>query len=252
MKKLYTLLAAALLAGTATAQKFSVTWNGAEVKNGETVTLEAEEDDVFGDGTFVFVEAKSNPVGKEGLLFNNLSGSGLQATIEANVTEADLTGYALALCGGGQCQNAQNGTVTKQLDTEKGLLPGIDKDHIPFQYDVQFPEQGVYGTVKTKVDISAGGETLSFFVNFVYSEGASVTAATANSYFRLIDGGVNYSFATSAPRKLSVYSVDGKLLQNAQLSQRGTIHFNALPAGVYVLEVKEKGRKAFSKKVYIY
>lgn len=255
MKKLYTFLAAALMMGAAHAQKFTVTWNGTEVTEGETINIEAEEED-YGTPDFpmIFVEAKSNPTNTSGLLFNNKTNAGLQAAIKASVLEANLTGYSLQLCCGGNCLGDldKDGVIEKELNTEKGLLPGTDKDHIPFQYDVVFPEQGTYGTVKTKVEITAAGQTLNFFVNFVYSEGASVNAATANSYFRPFDGGVSYSFANANPRKLSIYSADGKLLQNAQLAQRGTFRYNKLPAGIYVLEVKEKGRKAFSRKVYIY
>lgn len=252
MKKLYTFLAAALMMGAAHAQKFTVTWNGTEVAEGETVNIEAEEED-FGTPDFpmIFVEAKSNPTPTTGLLFNNLTGTGMQAAIKATVLEANLTGYSLQMCCGGNCMTARNGVIEKELNTES-LNFGTDKDHIPFQYDVMFPEQGTYGTVKTKVEITAAGQTLNFFVNFVYSEGASVSAAMANSYFRPFDGGVSYSFANANPRKLSIYSADGKLLQNAQLAQRGTFRYNKLPAGIYVLEVKEKGRKAFSRKVYIY
>lgn len=252
MKKLYTFLAAALMMGAAHAQKFTVTWNGTEVTEGETVNIEAEEED-FGTPDFpmIFVEAKSNPTVTSGLLFNNKTNAGLQAAIKASVLEANLTGYSLQMCCGGNCMAARDGVIEKDLNTES-LNFGMDKDHIPFQYDVMFPEQGTYGTVKTKVEITAAGQTLNFFVNFVYSEGASVNAATANSYFRPFDGGVSYSFANANPRKLSIYSADGKLLQNAQLAQRGTFRYNKLPAGIYVLEVKEKGRKAFSRKVYIY
>lgn len=252
MKKLYTFLAAALMMGAANAQKFTVTWNGTEVTEGETVNIEAEEED-WGTPDFpmIFVEAKSNPTPTTGLLFNNLTGTGMQAAIKGTVLEANLTGYSLQMCCGGNCMSARDGVIEKELNTES-LLFGTDKDHIPFQYDVKFPEQGTYGTVKTKVEITAAGQTLNFFVNFIYSEGASVNAATANSYFRPFDGGVSYSFANANPRKLSIYSADGKLLQNAQLAQRGTFRYNKLPAGIYILEVKEKGRKAFSRKVYIY
>lgn len=249
MKKLYTLLATVLCGSAAFAQSFNVTWNGTEVKEGETVTIEAEVEDYFGDGTLVFVEAKSNPTVSTGLLINKLVGSDIDFSVVAKVQSSTVQTYALQMCCGGDCMRAMNGTVTKNFNTSKVMG---DKDHIPFQYDLDFSTEGNYGTVKTVVEMSAAGTSLKFYVNFVYSEGASVTAATANNFFRLVEGGVNYSFSTSAPRKLSVYSVDGKLLQNAQLAQRGTIHFNALPAGVYVLEVKEKGRKAFSKKVYIY
>lgn len=251
MKKIYTLVAAALVAVSASAQKFNVTWNGEAVAQGSTITIEAEEDDYFGDGTMVFVEAKSNPGGDKGLFFDNLTSGALNVSIVATALEATLTNYGLQMCCGGNCMRAIAGVINKNFNTDTDVMGG-DKKHIPFQYDVDFNEKGNYGTVKTKVEISAGGQTLSFFVNFVYSEDASVNNATTSGYFRTFDGGVSYSFAKNAKRVLSIYSTDGKLLQNNKLSQRGTVHFNSLPAGVYILEVKEKGRKTLSRKVYIY
>ena len=251
MKKIYTLVAAALVAVSASAQKFNVTWNGEAVAQGSTITIEAEEDDYFGDGSLVFVKADSNPGGDKGMFFDNLTSGALNVSIVATALEATLTNYGLQMCCGGNCMNAKEGVINKNFNTDTDVIFG-DKKHIPFQYDVDFKEKGNYGTVKTKVEITVAGQTLNFFVNFVYSEGASVSAATANSYFRPFDGGVSYSFANANPRKLSIYSADGKLLQNAQLAQRGTFRYNKLPAGIYILEVKEKGRKAFSRKVYIY
>lgn len=251
MKKIYTIMAAALVAVSASAQKFSVTWFGETVADGSTIAIQAEEDDLFGDGSFVFVEAKSNPTMATGMFFENLSGGALNVTIKATVLETSVTGsYGLQMCCGGNCQRANDGLLTKAFNTATDVMSG-DPAHIPFQYDLDFGEVGNYGAVKTKVEISAGGESMTFYVNFVYSDDASVNSATANGYFRMFDGGVSYSFAKNAKRVLNVYSADGKLLQNNKLSQRGTVHFNSLPAGVYILEVKEKGKKAFSRKVYI-
>ena len=250
MKKIYTLVAAALVAVSASAQKFNVTWNGEAVAQGSTITIEAEEEDYFGDGSMVFVEAKSNPAEGKGLFFDNLTSEALNVSIVATTLEATPTSsYGLQMCCGGNCMRAIAGVINKNFNTND--VTG-NKTHIPFQYDVDFSEKGNYGTVKTKVEISAGGQTLSFFVNFVYSEDASVNNTTTSGYFRTFDGGVSYSFAKNAKRVLSIYSADGKLLQNNKLSQRGTVHFNFLPAGVYILEVKEKGNKTLSRKVYIY
>ena len=252
MKKIYTIMAAALVAVSASAQKFSVTWYGETVADGSTITIQAEEDDIYGDGTFVFVEAKTNPNLSTGMFLENPSGEALDITIKANVLEASVTGYSLQMCCGGMCQRAVDGAITKNFSaTTKDVQTGNVK-HIPFQYDVDFGEVGNYGAVKTKVEISAGGESMTLYVNFGYSEDASVNNATANGFFHIFEGGVNYSFAKSAKRVLNVYSVDGKLLQNNKLSQRGTVHFKSLPAGVYILEVTEKGRKTLSRKVYMY
>ena len=152
---------------------FSITWNNTVIEEGETITILAEEDDYFGDGTMVFVEAKSNPGGEKGLFFDNLTSGALNVSIVATTLEATLTNYGLQMCCGGNCMRAKAGVINKNFNTDTDVTG--DKKHIPFQYDVDFNEKGNYGTVKTKVEISAGGQTLSFYVNFVYNDGFLLT-----------------------------------------------------------------------------
>ncbi|MBR1732391.1 MAG: dockerin type I repeat-containing protein [Alloprevotella sp.] len=169
MKKIYTLLAVLLTAVfsiPATAQVFKVTNNGEDVKDGDVITIKAEEEVLdYGDFVLELVEAKSNPTVVTGLLIENVAGTSQDVRVTARVDNSTAAGgYAMQMCCGGLCQRAVDGMVTKEFSLKSDPLP------TPFQYDVDFLAVGNYGTVKTSVTVISGSQTLNFSVEFVYEQ----------------------------------------------------------------------------------
>ena len=169
MKKIYTLLAVLLTAAfslPATAQVFKVTNNGEEVKDGDVITIKAEEEILdYGDFVLERVEAKSNPTVVTGLLIESVAGSSQDVRVTARVDNSTAAGgYAMQMCCGGLCQRAVDGLVTKDFSLKNDPLP------TPFQYDVDFLRLGNYGVVKTSVAVVSGSQSLNFNVEFVYEQ----------------------------------------------------------------------------------
>ena len=175
MKKLYTLIAAALLALPVAAQDFSIENYGKAVEDGGEITVLAEEKD-YG---FIMVECESNPNSQEGLMLN------MKSSADVMVQARDLTGSGkrLLLCCGGTCQQG-SGQVTKQFAANAG-------ESIPFQYGINLNE-GDYGTVRTEVTVTTAKQTQKFYVNFTYNDPSAVDPADLNG-----DGSVNVGDVTT-------------------------------------------------------
>ena len=175
MKKLYTLIAAALLALPVAAQDFSIENYGKAVEDGGEITVLAEEKD-YG---FIMVECESNPNSQEGLMLN------MKSSADVMVQARDLTGSGkrLLLCCGGTCQQG-SGQVTKQFTANAG-------ESIPFQYGINLNE-GDYGTVRTEVTVTTAKQTQKFYVNFTYNDPSAVDPADLNG-----DGSVNVGDVTT-------------------------------------------------------
>lgn len=243
MKKIYTLLSGLLLAGMATAQNFTVTYNGENVAENDVIDLYATEED-YG---VVIVEAKSNPTSTTGLMLNNAKSTPVEVKATGTVvsSSAELKSYSLQLCMGGTCIAASGGVVSKSVD--------LTGSSVPFQYDVIYGDgQGVYGTVSTRMTLESGSQTLTFYVRFIYSDAASIgSTLQSGETFYYDNNTVAYAFRKAATRVAGIYTSSGILVRQERLAQQGTLSLDDLPTGVYVLTLKVDGRDALSRKLIV-
>ena len=242
MKKIFTLLLGAAFPLFAGAQAFSVTYFDEPVSDGDVINVEAEVIDL---GGAVLAEAGTNPSSTTGLMLK----SNLDADFTVNGTVTSITnpeGYSiLKLCCGGDCISASGTTIGKTFTMSNGETQ-------PFQYDVDFGTiKENYGTVATKLTISAASQTMTIYVNFTYSDPAGIAENFSDKGLTFDENGIVYKFTTAAQRVLRLYSVDGRLVSKQKLSNDGTFRFPRLNSGAYIVELKENGRQTFTQKVYV-
>jgi len=246
MKKIFTLLLGAVLPLMASAQAFTVTYFDEPVSDGDVINVEAEVIDL---GGAVLAEAKVNPTSSTGLMLrSNIDASfSVTGTITSVTCPEDYA--ALQLCCGGQCSSdrgsSNRGTVSKNFTMSNGETQ-------PFQYDVDFGTiKENYGTVATKLTISAASQTMTIYVNFNYSDPAGIAEHFSDKGLTFDENGIVYKFTTAAQRVLRLYSADGRLVSKQKLSNDGTFRFPRLNSGAYIVELKENGRQTFTQKVYV-
>ena len=148
------------------AQNFELVYNGKTVADGETLNIKAIVEDLSMpeyDFYYYLVEAKTND--KENALnIHNLTSKELSATVSVEVLE-DVEGTAYSLCSFGTCSPVTGGAATKP-----GTIPA--NGEATTGWDITFTH-GSEGIAKTKLTVTAGGQSQTVFVNFVYGDFAT-------------------------------------------------------------------------------
>ncbi len=216
MKKIFTLLFAAMALFTAKAQ-VNITFNGQTVNNGDVLELQPTLLDL--GGGYTILEWPFDPT------FTNAGSSATNLNVV--VTKDYTDGPGLNWCGiTTDCMPISGSSETRTTTLQPG---GMTTLHL---YPLIEPTESVDCTAS--VQVMAGLNVLSFKVHFVYQSTAGIDGLTAETAgAKAVEGGIALPAGPWA-----VYTVDGRLV--AKGSDAGT---KLLPRGIYVVKCGTTSQK---------
>lgn len=217
-----TLLAALLLTSLgAGAQSIEFQLNGKTLASGDTVTIYAAEDELGS------VTAASNS-GNTQLMLKNLTSK--QVSISANllITE-NSANTSYQWCIGTNCMR---GTTFKDKTFTVAANTAVNTS-----IDAEFENEGV---TYCKFSCTANFQTITVFIKSIYDKSvAAVRTLSQKPTISFSDKQLNYAFDNQKSHVLSLYDVQGKLVDRRALSTQGTIRFEGVFKGVYVMRISD-------------
>lgn len=252
MKKTLLLSFCCALGIGAQAQKIRVTNFGEEVANKTIITYYANKEvDEVEETVTIMAGPEQDP------LIHNLTTTPL--TLQATVTKSSSGSQwdkvsRLSWCFG-ECSDILDDSYTRQTSV---AAAGDGQDYVGTMLHCYFNE-GDYATALAKVEIKekvglAANDLITYYIKFIYDEehlGINDLNATAPAF--LLDGRtLTYSFTTDSARRLNFYTVDGRLAASYSLNDAfGTINLEAIPAGVYVMNLAQGNKTVKSRKIVL-
>ena len=169
MKKCLLLMMALLSFGglTVKAQSFEFQYQGQSLKDGDMVTIAAEEN-VFGE-----LGCETNPSANpdNGLVLKSLSGSIADVKAELRITHNTLGTQILQWCMGGECWSVDDTKVfTKQFTVTETVQVQFDASNIQSK-----------GYLLATLKATVGLETHQVIIQFTNGESASIQEMTINN-----------------------------------------------------------------------
>ena len=224
MKKLLSIVAFLALAITAHAQ-LSFVCDGKEIASGATfATSKCDPKILEEDGAYAF--------------FPDVS---IKSTENANVTVNARSIKSFSFCMDGYCSlPGKNITKTTNLEAnipkELNIEPGgFYENTVTLKYDISAFITGKESTTKITMTLVVTNDQKVLGVNNIVADNEKVSFA---------NGALNYSFATAAPRTISLATVFGaEVAKWNVVSANGSL--SALKPGLYVYSVS--GSKAKGK-----
>ena len=220
MKKLLAFVALVLACTASMKAQVKVTCNGKDVATNEVVTFYADVDEGDGSGEVLVSDPKIVNTGDE--------------TVNLKVTV--LIGRKLVpenifkWCGiTGSCGEMSTFTETR----EAPLAPGQSVDmalHANFK-------SGNYMTADANVTVMADDKTVtSFVLRYVYADPTGISQVKADNKGLQVNGNtLSYAFGSAAPRTISLYATDGRLVKRAATTAaNGTVSLAGLQRGLYL------------------
>lgn len=140
------------------AQSFEFRYHGESLADGETVTIQAEEDE-WGFGEMnCYTNPSSNP--NNGLILKILSGSQNSGDATIKIEENTLFPERILWCMGGTCMTVLNPSITKPFTADNGIC------------QVQFDAENIQseGHLLATLSATIGSETHTVKIKFVYGE----------------------------------------------------------------------------------
>lgn len=226
MKKLLSIVAFLALAITAHAQ-LSFVCDGKEIASGATfATSKCDPTILEEDGAYAF--------------FPDVS---IKSTENANVTVNARSIKSFSFCMDGYCSlPGKNITKTTNLEAnipkELNIEPGgFYENTVTLKYDISAFIIGKESTTKITMTLVVTNDQKVLGVNNIVADNEKVSFA---------NGALNYSFATAAPRTISLATVSGAEVAKWNVaSANGSLSLSALKPGLYVYSVS--GSKAKGK-----
>lgn len=226
MKKLLSIVAFLALAITAHAQ-LSFVCDGKEIASGATfATSKCDPKILEEDGAYAF--------------FPDVS---IKSTENANVTVNARSTKSFSFCMDGYCSlPGKNITKTTNLEAnipkELNIEPGgFYENTVTLKYDISAFITGKESTTKITMTLVVTNDQKVLGVNNIKATNEKVSFA---------NGALNYSFATAAPRTISLATVFGaEVAKWNVVSANGSLSLSALKPGLYVYSVS--GSKAKGK-----
>lgn len=226
MKKLLSIVAFLALAITAHAQ-LSFVCDGKEIASGATfATSKCDPKILEEDGAYAF--------------FPDVS---IKSTENANVTVNARSTKSFSFCMDGYCSlPGKNITKTTNLEAnipkELNIEPGgFYENTVTLKYDISAFITGKESTTKITMTLVVTNDQKVLGVNNILADNEKVSFA---------NGALNYSFATAAPRTISLATVFGaEVAKWDVVSANGSLSLSALKPGLYVYSVS--GSKAKGK-----
>lgn len=226
MKKLYTLFAAALLGASAANALVTVTADGNPVKNGETITLYADN----------FV---CTPTPMDGL---NMYKGAVDLKFSTNITQLTVSYFStpgsgtipepISLCeNGGNCltENSPRTYSSKSID---------------FEGDFNFNMLPELPAATGKMTITVADNmhsTVTFDIAYDTTQSGVENVVTKDNTFTFSGNVLGYT--VNAPAMLRVYSIAGNLAYSEAIEGAGTADLGHLTPGIYIYNVANKSGK---------
>ncbi len=224
MKKLFSIVAFLALAITAHAQ-LSFVCDGKEIASGATFTTSKCDPSMLEDGCYAF--------------FPDVS---IKSTENANVTVKASSTKSFQFCYGGSCAVGRSFTRSQDLEANQPISlllepGGFYENTVTFNYDISAFVTGKESTTKITMTLVVTNDKEVLGVNNIETDNEKVSFA---------NGALNYSFATAAPRSISLATVSGAEVAKWNVaSANGSLSISALKPGLYVYSVS--GSKAKGK-----
>lgn len=230
MKKIFTLMAAAIASLAASAQDFQLYFGDKPVENGATYEIgyKAEAYD-FGDyGKGVEVKQDAN------LFFHAAPGTQASVTVELLTEDGSIKVCSLgAVCdylpNKGSYVITKSGAVTKDMESAM-----IDADYL-YENVTEVPADNDIKAMEVKVTATSGTYSATVTVKLLDTPATlSIAAAEISTdYIRSVAGNtLNYS--VSQPTTLNIYAITGNLVSKHQIAGAGSLNLGALPKGIYI------------------
>ena len=224
MKKLFSIVAFLALAITAHAQ-LSFVCDGKEIASGATFTTSKCDPSMLEDGCYAF--------------FPDVS---IKSTENANVTVKASSTKSFQFCYGGSCAVGRSFTRSQDLEANQPISlllepGGFYENTVTFNYDISAFVTGKESTTKITMTLVVTNDKEVLGVNNIKADNEKVSFA---------NGALNYSFATAAPRTISLATVSGAEVAKWNVaSANGSLSLSAIKPGFYVYSVS--GSKAKGK-----
>lgn len=216
MKKLLSIVAFLALAITAHAQ-LSFVCDGKEIASGATFATSKCDPTMLEEGYYAF--------------FPDVS---IKSTENANVTVNARSTKSFQFCYGGSCAVNTNFTRSQDLEANQPISlllepGGFYETTVTFKYDISAFITGKESTTKITMTLVVTNDQEVLGVNNIKATNEKVSFA---------NGALNYSFATAAPRTISLATVSGAEVAKWNVaSANGTLPLAALKPGIYVYTV---------------
>lgn len=147
------------------AQNFQLVYNGTPVADGETINIKATIEDLTEFMPDYYLVGASTSDVESNLKIHNISDNDLQVNVCGEVLE-DIQGTRYSICAFGDCVNLRNSTKADKTGTIPANGTAGTEWHVEFTY-------GSEGIAKTKLTVTASGQSQTVFVNFVYGDFAA-------------------------------------------------------------------------------
>lgn len=221
MKKLLAFVALVLACTASMKAQVKVTCNGKEVATNEVLTFYADVDEGDGSGEVLVREPMIVNTGDEAVDLK------VTVTIDRKLVSEKI----LSWCGiTGVC----NDHLSSLNETrEAPLAPGQGVDmslHANFK-------SGNYMTTNANVTVMADDQYVtSFVLRYVYADPTGISQVKADNKGLQVNGStLSYAFGSAAPRTISFYATDGRLVKRAATTAaNGTVSLAGLQRGLYL------------------
>lgn len=222
MKKLFTLMVIALACVANMNAQVKVTCDGKEVStNNQVLTFYAAYNE--DEGTVVAGPALDPTI-------TNTSDESIDLLVTTRILEENANGLVFSWCG---ITKECHFMMEKKEKRSITLAPGAPARMALHAYF----DKGDYKTVNANVTVSADGKIVASFVEqFVYDEANAVSQVKADNKGISISGSnLRYAFGSAAPRTISLYSTDGRLVKRVSTcAAKGSINLSGLQHGLYL------------------
>ncbi len=220
MKKLLAFVALVLACTASMKAQVKVTCNGKDVAANEVVTFYADVDEGDGSGEVLAREPMIVNTGDEAVDLK------VTVVIDRKLASENIFSW----CGiTGSCGEMSTFTETR----EAPLAPGQSTDmslHANFK-------SGNYMTANANVTVMADDQYVtSFVLRYVYADPTGISQVKADNKGLQVNGStLSYAFGSAAPRTISLYATDGRLVKRAATTAaNGTISLAGLQRGLYL------------------
>lgn len=220
MKKLLAFVALVLACTASMKAQVKVTYNGKDVATNDVVTFYADVDEGDGSGEVLVREPMIVNTGDEAV--------DLKVTV---VIDRKLVSKNIFLwCGiTGSCGEMSTLTETRETTLTPGQGVGMEL-HANFK-DVD------YMTANANVTVMADDQYVtSFVLRYVYADPTGISQVKADNKGLQVNGNtLSYAFGSAAPRTISLYATDGRLVKRAATTAaNGTVSLAGLQRGLYL------------------
>ncbi len=222
MKKLLAFVALVLVctASMKAQEKVKVTCNGNEVGTNEVVAFYAVENEKLG-----YASVKIDDP-----YFINTSDEDIELAVKIHINSSSALKKVFNWCGVIQsCQDITTTSVTRTTT----LAPG---QSVKMALDAKFAF-GDYMTTNASVTVMADNEyATSFVLRYVYADPTGISQVKADNKGLQVNGStLSYAFGSAAPRTISLYATDGRLVKRAATTAaNGTVSLAGLQRGLYL------------------